>query len=61
LSERKVVVTDHTAKPHTYEPPALEVLGSVHALTLDGGPIDKHLGTTDGFTFMGQGITHLSN
>ena len=50
---------EHPAVRKHYEAPALEVLGSVHALTLN--PTDKHLGPTDGYTFIGQGITHLSN
>jgi hypothetical protein len=33
-----------------YDPPALEVLGTVHQLTLIQ---DKTLGPTDGFTFNG--------
>jgi hypothetical protein len=36
-----------------YAPPALRVLGSVHELTQG---CDKTIGSTDGFTFMGQGI-----
>jgi hypothetical protein len=40
--------------PVAYEPPALRVLGSVHELTQLG--CDKKLGSTDGFTFVGQAI-----
>ena len=40
-----------------YEAPALTVLGSVHALTLQQ---DKKYGVADGFTFMGNSITNAS-
>ena len=40
-----------------YEPPALRVLGSVHALTLDQ---NKKYGDSDGFLFMGEPITNAS-
>jgi hypothetical protein len=53
------MVTDHTSMSMGYEAPALTLLGSVHGLTLD--PIDKHLGQTDGYLFMGQGITNASS
>jgi hypothetical protein len=43
--------------PHTYEPPRLEVLGAVEALT---ETIDKKFGPTDGYTLMGIGITNAS-
>ena len=39
-----------------YTPPALTVLGSLHALTMQ----DKRYGTSDGFTFMGVDITNNS-
>jgi hypothetical protein len=40
-----------------YEPPRLEVLGSVAELTLY---CDKQLGGSDGFTFMGASISCAS-
>ncbi len=43
------------AKP-AYTPPALTVLGSLHALTMQ----DKKYGSSDGFTFMGVDITNAS-
>ena len=43
------------AKPD-YTPPALTVLGSLHALTMQ----DKKYGYSDGFTFMGVDITNNS-
>ena len=46
--------TASTAK--AYEAPKLSVIGSLHALTLQ----DKKLGSSDGFTFMGQAITNAS-
>jgi hypothetical protein len=48
---------DARQTPRGYEPPALTVLGSVHALTLDQ---DKKFGTSDGFLFMGVAITNAS-
>lgn len=42
-----------------YEPPTLEILGSIAALTLQG-PIDKKLGGSDGLRFLGQPITNAS-
>ena len=47
----------HT-QPHdglAYEPPALEVLGSVHELTL-AECVDKTFGASDGHTLMGVAI-----
>jgi hypothetical protein len=42
-----------------YEPPTLEVIGTLHELTLQ---VDKDLATTsDGFTFRGQPIYYASN
>jgi hypothetical protein len=41
-----------------YEAPAVRVLGTLHSLTEQ--TIDKKLGPTDGYTFMGQGITNSS-
>lgn len=41
-----------------YEAPAVKVLGTLHSLT--EMPIDKTYGPTDGYTFMGQGITNAS-
>ena len=38
----------------TYESPALVELGTLQELTLG---CDKKLGSSDGFTFMGQAIT----
>jgi hypothetical protein len=43
------------SKDQQYEAPALEVLGTVHELTLLQ---DKMVGPTDGFTFMGIPITN---
>jgi hypothetical protein len=54
---RKVVVTDHRPTSTKYEPPALSVLGTVHALTQ---VTDKKYGVSDGFTFMGVAITNAS-
>ena len=45
-----------TAK-NGYEAPKLNVLGSLHELTMQQ---DKKLGASDGFTFMGQAITNAS-
>jgi hypothetical protein len=53
----KVDVKDHTPAFEGYEAPALTVLGSVHALTLQQ---DKKYGVSDGFTFMGNSITNAS-
>jgi len=54
---RKVAMSKHASAPEGYEPPALTLLGSVHALTLGG---DKKYGVADGFTFMGNSITNAS-
>jgi hypothetical protein len=43
--------------PASYDAPTIVVLGTVHGLTQD---TDKKYGETDGFTFMGQGITNAS-
>ena len=40
-----------------YAPPALTVLGSLHALTQT---VPKMFGKSDGFTFMGNDITNAS-
>jgi hypothetical protein len=48
---------DHRQTSTEYEPPALTVLGSVHALTLD---TNKQYGTSDGFMFMGVSIANAS-
>jgi hypothetical protein len=50
-------VKENGSKPALYEAPALALLGSVHRLTQQ---IDKKYGETDGYTFMGQGITNAS-
>ena len=42
-----------------YDPPALEVLGSLHGLTQDLQP--KIKGWTDGYSFMGDSITNASS
>jgi hypothetical protein len=42
-----------TKAPAAYAPPALRVLGSVAELTQG---CDKTMGSSDGFTFQGQGI-----
>lgn len=47
---------DKTEK-NGYEAPKLNVLGSLHELTMQQ---DKKLGSSDGFTFMGQAITNAS-
>jgi hypothetical protein len=39
-----------------YEPPMLIELGSVSELTLSGCFFGKHLGGSDGFTFMGVSV-----
>lgn len=39
-----------------YEAPALRIVGSLHATTLQ----DKKYGESDGFTFMGDPITNAS-
>jgi hypothetical protein len=44
--------------PTVYVPPALRLLGSVSALTQQ--TVDKQLGPTDGFTFMGAPIANAS-
>ena len=49
-------MTHHNQTPPAYEPPALVVLGTVHALTLT----DKKYGSSDGFTFMGTSIMNAS-
>jgi hypothetical protein len=54
---RKVAMSNHASAPEGYEPPALMVLGSVHALTQTQ---DKKYGVSDGFTFMGDSITNAS-
>ena len=48
---------DRSPEHKQYEAPALTVLGSVHSLTQTQ---DKKLGGSDGFTFMGQGISNAS-
>jgi hypothetical protein len=47
----------NAAETHTYEAPAITVIGSVHELTQS---CDKHLNGSDGFTFMGQPIVCVS-
>jgi hypothetical protein len=47
------MITGNGSSP-AYEPPALQVLGSVHELTQQG--CDKSLGHSDGFTFQGNAI-----
>jgi hypothetical protein len=49
-------MSKHASAPEGYEPPALTLLGSVHALTQQ----DKKYGIADGFTFMGNSITNAS-
>jgi hypothetical protein len=53
-------MSDHTSQPagpaEEYAPPRLEVLGSVHELTLR----DKAFGTSDGDWFSGQGLMTIS-
>jgi hypothetical protein len=39
-----------------YQAPVLQVLGSLHSMTLQ----DKQYGSSDGFTFMGATITNAS-
>jgi hypothetical protein len=46
----------HNNTDRAYEPPALEVLGTVADLTL----VDKKYGATDGFTFQGVPIANAS-
>jgi hypothetical protein len=45
-----------SAVQHSYEAPALKVIGSLRELTLQ----DKKFGPTDGFTLMGVAITNNS-
>jgi hypothetical protein len=45
------------ASSQSYERPTLTVVGPVQTLTRQ---IDKTFGPTDGFTFMGIGITNAS-
>lgn len=45
-----------SAIQHSYEAPALKVIGSLRELTLQ----DKKYGPTDGFTLMGVAITNNS-
>jgi hypothetical protein len=47
-----------TGTPSAYQPPALQVLGSVHELTQF---CDKTLGSSDGFTFQGNAIVCRSS
>jgi hypothetical protein len=42
---------------HAYEPPRLEVLGTVEALT---ETINKKYGASDGYTLMGVAIANAS-
>jgi hypothetical protein len=49
-------ITPNGAK-RLYTVPQLTVHGTIEEVTK---VTDKHLGASDGFTFMGQGITHLS-
>ncbi len=49
-------MSDQKTDAKAYTPPALTVLGSLHALTL----VDKMYGKSDGFTFMGDDITNTS-
>jgi hypothetical protein len=52
--ELAIPAINHIAKTEEpYEPPKLVELGGLHALTLG---CDKALGSSDGFTFMGQTI-----
>jgi hypothetical protein len=48
-------VTDHTPKPHAYEPPMVTPLGSVHALTQT-----KQWGPADGLLWIVP-IANVSN
>jgi hypothetical protein len=45
-------------KPVPYEPPALSILGGVHALT--GAPSGKNHGSSDGYAFHGGPIVNTS-
>jgi len=47
-----------SATGEAYEAPAIRLLGSVPELTQQ--TIDKKVGPTDGFTFMGIAITNAS-
>jgi hypothetical protein len=51
-----VVTFAESARPSEtpYEPPVLVELGTVADLTLRGCFLGKHLGGSDGFTFMGM-------
>jgi hypothetical protein len=51
------MASDASNTTEVYEPPAVTVIGTLHELTLG---CDKHLGGTDGFTFMGQAISCAS-
>jgi hypothetical protein len=46
-----------SAAKRPYTVPQLAVHGTLEEVTQQ---IEKHYGASDGFTFMGQGITHLS-
>lgn len=50
-------MTGNAAKIRQYQAPTVVVLGSVHGLTQQ---IPKEYGESDGYTFMGQGITNAS-
>jgi hypothetical protein len=47
-----------SAPGEAYEAPAIRLLGSIPELTQQ--TIDKKVGPTDGFTFMGVAITNAS-
>jgi hypothetical protein len=57
FAERMYCMTPDAKHLVAYEPPALRVLGSVQTLTQG---CDKHLGSSDGFTFVGQAIVCAS-
>ena len=48
---------DHHGATRSYTPPAVVVLGSVHALTQTG---PKTIGWSDGFLFLDDRVTHSS-
>lgn len=57
MRPKLVSVIDSPQNPTPYEPPTITVIGSVHELTQG---CDKRMGTSDGFTFMGNNIVCVS-
>jgi hypothetical protein len=57
MRPKLVSVIDSPQYPTPYEPPTITVIGSVHELTQG---CDKHMGSSDGFTYMGNNIVCVS-